>query len=99
MVHYKLTTSLWRNRRGSTPKAWAATNLVTQRSSNYNQQNGSMNQPKGGVSKTPTANVKETNTPDRHANDRLLFLMANFLVCSPSLPIASCRRDRILYPY
>ncbi|KAI9771328.1 MAG: hypothetical protein M1840_002298 [Geoglossum simile] len=66
-------------RRGSTPKAWAATNMVAQRSSNYNQQNGSMNQPKSGVSKTPIANVKETNTPDRHANDRLLFLMANFL--------------------
>lgn len=29
--------------------------------------------------KSPAANMRETNTPDKHANDRLLFLLASFV--------------------
>ncbi|KAH0543836.1 hypothetical protein FGG08_001875 [Glutinoglossum americanum] len=74
-------------RRSSALKPWA-TNPITQRPSNYNQQNGSISQPKSGAPKAPTTtNAKETNTPDKHANDRLLFLLANFLGRSATVTV------------
>lgn len=56
-------------------------NPITQRSNTPAQQNGVGNRIKPGPSK-PTIN-QETNTPDKHANDRLLFLLANMLVSGP----------------
>ena len=51
-------------------------NPITQRSS-YSQQNGNMAQ-KQNVAPKPTS--KESNTPDNHAHDRLVFLVTSFIV-------------------
>ncbi|KAF2840636.1 hypothetical protein M501DRAFT_930469 [Patellaria atrata CBS 101060] len=62
-------------------KAWAhGTNPLTQRSSNSPSLNGTVNTPKSSTNtKSASTTSKESNTPDRHANDRLLFLFANFI--------------------
>ncbi|KAI9811605.1 MAG: hypothetical protein M1827_005354 [Pycnora praestabilis] len=67
------------SKRNTSQKAWTqGTNPITQRASNLNQQNGAAAQPKGIGAMKGLANVsKETNTPDIHANDRLLFLLGN----------------------
>ena len=67
--------------RKPTQNAWSkGTNPVTQRPS----------QPNGVAPPKPTApsaklntGGKETNTPEKHANDRLNFLLANFIVSGP----------------
>ncbi|GAT29235.1 PAB1 binding protein [Aspergillus luchuensis] len=60
-------------------KAWShGANPITQRAS-YSQQNGNMSH-KQSASPRPTP--KESNTPDNHANDRLVFLFASFIVSS-----------------
>ncbi|KAL2794201.1 hypothetical protein BJX66DRAFT_304256 [Aspergillus keveii] len=63
-------------RRSNSQKAWTqGTNPITQRSS-YSQQNGSMPQKS---SSSPRPLSKESNTPDNHAHDRLLFLFTSFI--------------------
>lgn len=63
--------------RRPTQKAWTqGTNPITQRPSN--QQNGIPAPGKGQVQKVNSS--KESNTADKHANDRLLFLLGNLTV-------------------
>ncbi|KAI9796878.1 MAG: hypothetical protein M1833_005927 [Piccolia ochrophora] len=63
-------------------KAWTqGTNPITQRNSSFTQANGSVSQAKGAT-KTGSSSTKENtedNIADKHADDRLLFLFANFL--------------------
>ena len=60
-------------------------NPITQRSTTPAGQNGALTTSKPGPQKAPFH--AELSTADKHAHDRLLYLMANFLVCSlfPSL--------------
>ncbi|KAL4905766.1 hypothetical protein BDW74DRAFT_151978 [Aspergillus multicolor] len=61
-------------RRSNSQKAWTqGTNPITQRPS-FPQQNGNMSQ-RPSPSPKPT---KESNTPDNHAHDRMVFLFASF---------------------
>ncbi|KAI9928641.1 hypothetical protein ASPWEDRAFT_36403 [Aspergillus wentii DTO 134E9] len=61
-------------RRSNSQKAWSqGTNPITQRAS-YSQQNGNMKQ-----SSSPKPASKESNTPDNHAHDRLVFLLTSFI--------------------
>ncbi|KAB8269932.1 hypothetical protein BDV30DRAFT_177399 [Aspergillus minisclerotigenes] len=63
-------------RRSNSQKAWTqGMNPITQRSS-YSQQNGNMAQKQNAAPK-PTS--KESNTPDNHAHDRLVFLATSFI--------------------
>ncbi|KAF7588334.1 hypothetical protein BBP40_005862 [Aspergillus hancockii] len=63
-------------RRSNSQKAWTqGMNPITQRVS-YSQQNGNMPQKHNPASKSTS---KESNTPDNHANDRLLFLVTSFI--------------------
>ncbi|KAJ5684701.1 uncharacterized protein N7477_001046 [Penicillium maclennaniae] len=60
-------------RRANSQKAWTqGTNPITQRSS---FSNGNMARQSG----SPQPGLKESNTPDNHAHDRLLFLFASFI--------------------
>ncbi|CAG8036848.1 unnamed protein product [Penicillium olsonii] len=64
-------------RRTNSHKAWTqGTNPITQRSS-YASSNGNMTQQRQAAS--PRPNQKESNTPDSHAHDRLVFLFASFI--------------------
>ncbi|CAI7579023.1 unnamed protein product [Penicillium viridicatum] len=64
-------------RRTNSHKAWTqGTNPITQRSS-YTSSNGNMTHQK--QSGSPRPNQKESNTPDSHAHDRLVFLFASFI--------------------
>lgn len=56
-------------------------NPITQRSTTPAQQNGAGNQTKA-VSQKPVNN-RETSTPEKHANDRLMFLFGNMIVSGP----------------
>ncbi|KAF9886121.1 hypothetical protein FE257_012056 [Aspergillus nanangensis] len=63
-------------RRSNSQKAWTSgTNPITQRSS-YAQQNGNLSQKQ---SPSPMPTPKESNTSDRHAHDRLVFLFTSFI--------------------
>ncbi|KAL5358345.1 hypothetical protein BJX96DRAFT_39782 [Aspergillus floccosus] len=63
-------------RRSNSQKAWTSgTNPITQRST-YSQQNGSFSQKQ---SPSPRPTPKESNTPDSHAHDRLVFLFTSFI--------------------
>ncbi|KAJ5587814.1 SM domain found in ataxin-2 [Penicillium hispanicum] len=63
-------------RRTNSHKAWTqGTNPITQRSS-YSSSNGNMAQRQSGP---PRPGQKESNTPDHHAHDRLVFLFASFI--------------------
>ncbi|KAJ5160484.1 uncharacterized protein N7482_007488 [Penicillium canariense] len=63
-------------RRTNSHKAWIqGTNPITQRSS-YASPNGNMAQRHSG---SPRPGQKESNTPDSHAHDRLVFLFASFI--------------------
>ncbi|KAI9835570.1 MAG: hypothetical protein M1819_002021 [Sarea resinae] len=77
-------------RKPPTQNAWAqGTNPITQRPSHYDQQNGVVTQTKGAsTSRVTNSTTKESNTPEKHANDRLLFLMANFLVSDEQFLVA-----------
>ena len=67
------------SRRNAPQKAWTTgTNPITQRSTTPAQQNGAGSQAKSVVPKPP--DNRETNTPDKHANDRLLYLFGNMMV-------------------
>ncbi|KAI4224673.1 MAG: hypothetical protein L6R36_004481 [Xanthoria steineri] len=60
------------------PKAWqTGMNPITQRSTMPAAQNGNLAQPKISPKK-PAANMELANA-DKHAHDRLVFLMANFM--------------------
>ncbi|KAJ5802426.1 uncharacterized protein N7503_004876 [Penicillium pulvis] len=62
-------------RRTNSHKAWTqGTNPITQRSS-HSSSNGNMARQSG----SPRPNQKESNTPDSHAHDRLVFLFASFI--------------------
>ncbi|KAJ5494588.1 SM domain found in ataxin-2 [Penicillium fimorum] len=64
-------------RRTNSHKAWTqGTNPITQRSS-YTSSNGNVTHQK--QSGSPRPNQKESNTPDSHAHDRLVFLFASFI--------------------
>ncbi|PWY81855.1 PAB1 binding protein [Aspergillus heteromorphus CBS 117.55] len=63
-------------RRSNSQKAWSQnTNPMTQRSS-YAQQNGNLSQRHAA---SPRASPRESNTPDNHAHDRLVFLLTSFI--------------------
>lgn len=67
------------NRRNAPQKAWTSgMNPITQRSNTPTQQNGVGLQAKATTQKPP--NHQESATPERHANDRLLYLLGNFMV-------------------
>ncbi|KAI9760308.1 MAG: Bud site selection protein 6 [Chaenotheca gracillima] len=71
-------------------KAWTSTNPMTQRSPAYTQQNGTPTQPRNSLpAKNASSAMKETNTPDKHANDRLMFLLANVIGLSASVTTKS----------
>jgi hypothetical protein len=69
-------------RRSNSQKAWTqGANVITQKSSySQQQQNGAASQQKSVASPKPMA--KESNTPDSHAHDRLIFLLTSFIVRS-----------------
>ncbi|KKK21078.1 hypothetical protein P175DRAFT_0473478 [Aspergillus ochraceoroseus IBT 24754] len=63
-------------RRSNSQKAWTqGTNPITQRPP-YSQQNGNLPQKQ---SSSPRPFSKESNTPDNHAHDRLVFLLTSFI--------------------
>ena len=53
-------------------------NPITQRSNTPTQQNGVGLPAKATTQKPP--NHQESITPEKHANDRLLYLLGNFMV-------------------
>ncbi|OJJ49609.1 hypothetical protein ASPZODRAFT_128095 [Penicilliopsis zonata CBS 506.65] len=62
-------------RRSNSQKAWSqATNPITQKPS-FSQHNGHMAHQRS----TASPKLKESNTPDSHAHDRLLFLLTSFI--------------------
>ncbi|KAJ5281830.1 hypothetical protein N7478_007202 [Penicillium angulare] len=62
-------------RRTNSHKAWSqGTNPITQRASHASP-NGNVSRQSG----SPRPNQKESNTPDNHAHDRLVFLFASFI--------------------
>ncbi|PGH12339.1 hypothetical protein AJ80_06749 [Polytolypa hystricis UAMH7299] len=62
------------HRRNNPQKAWGQnTNPINQKSS-YSHQNGGASHRKSTISPKPSTS-KESNTPDMHANDRLVFLL------------------------
>lgn len=66
-------------RKPAPQKAWTSgMNPITQRSTTPAQQNGVGSQARA-VSLKSTSN-QETGTYDRHSNDRLLFILGNFMV-------------------
>lgn len=68
-------------RKPAPQKAWqSGMNPITQRSTMPAAQNGNIAQPKTSTQKS-AANVELANA-DKHAHDRLVFLMANFMVWS-----------------
>ncbi|KAL8831794.1 MAG: hypothetical protein Q9170_005151 [Blastenia crenularia] len=67
-------------------KAWqSGMNPITQRSTTPASQNGSISQAKSGPQKPTPA--MEAGTADRHAHDRLLFLMTHFLGLCASITV------------
>jgi hypothetical protein len=70
-------------RRPNSQKAWTTgTNPITQKSSAQPQQNGSVLQAK----QTPAVKMpqqKDSATPDKHVNDRLLFILAAAIASRP----------------
>jgi hypothetical protein len=82
-------TDLCAHSKANVPNAWAkgSTNPVTQRpvgAANINGVTNTQNKTTP-TQKGPSAPAKESNAPDRHANDRLTFLFASMMVsCTPS---------------
>lgn len=84
VLHYTISPSSLHmaSRRNAPQKAWTTgMNPITQRSTTPAQQNGAGNQAKA-VSQRPVNN-RETNSPEKHAHDRLIFLLGNMIVSSP----------------
>ncbi|KAL9001119.1 MAG: hypothetical protein Q9169_000302 [Polycauliona sp. 2 TL-2023] len=74
------------NQRKPVPqKAWQGINPITQRSTIPAAQNGNLAQPKASTQKPP-ANMELANA-DKHAHDRLVFLMANFMGLPASVTV------------
>jgi hypothetical protein len=72
------------NRRPNSQKAWTTgANPITQKTSAPPQQNGNVLQAKQ-IATVKTPQQKDTATPDRHANDRLVFLLAAAIVSHPN---------------
>ncbi|KAL2011709.1 hypothetical protein VTN00DRAFT_4427 [Thermoascus crustaceus] len=67
-------------RRTNPPKAWTqGTNPITQKPT-YPQQNGNVShQHQKSTSSPKQMAPKESNTPDSHAHDRLIFLLTSFI--------------------
>lgn len=81
-----------RDRKSGPPKAWqSGMNPITQRSTIPPPQNGNVSQPKAGSQK-PHASM-ELGSADKHAHDRLVFLMANFMVCKHLIRLTSSIRS------
>ncbi|KAJ5610838.1 hypothetical protein N7510_007557 [Penicillium lagena] len=65
------------NRRSNSQKAWTqGTNPITQRTSYASSNGNTSHQRQTG---SPRPGQKESNTPDSHAHDRLVFLFASFI--------------------
>ena len=62
------------HRRTAAPKAWTGTNPITQRGTTPVQQNGASSQVKNHSGTKPAAS-KDPGLSDRHAHDRLTFLL------------------------
>ncbi|KAH1503547.1 hypothetical protein KXX52_006007 [Aspergillus fumigatus] len=76
-------------RRSNSQKAWTqGTNPITQRSS-HSPHNGNMT-PKPSISPKPTS--RESNTPDQHAHDRLIFLLTSFIGLDATITTRSGER-------
>ncbi|KAK2760843.1 hypothetical protein FQN54_002082 [Arachnomyces sp. PD_36] len=72
-------------RRNNPQKAWTqGTNPITQKPS-YSQQNGGNQQQQKSTPASKAMASKETNTPDQHAHDRLLFLLTSFIGLSATI--------------
>lgn len=68
----------------TTTSASVSTTLGKQRSI----PNGAINRPKSqNDSKPPSQFPRETNTVDKHAHDRLLFLLATFIGCAATVTV------------
>lgn len=65
-------------RKNTTQKAWTQGNPITQRSSNANNSNGVVNASKPTPApQNLTTSSGETQSPMKHLNDRMMFLLAN----------------------
>jgi hypothetical protein len=72
------------NRRPNSQKAWTTgANPLTPKSSVQPQQNGNILQAKQ-IATVKIPQQKDTATPDKHANDRLVFILAAAIVSHPS---------------
>ncbi|KAL8814467.1 MAG: hypothetical protein Q9223_006310 [Gallowayella weberi] len=73
-------------RKPAPPKAWqGGTNPITQRATVSPAQNGNISQPK--TSSQKSAPNMELANADKHAHDRLVFLMANFMGLPASVTV------------
>ncbi|KAL9021315.1 MAG: hypothetical protein Q9185_001425 [Variospora sp. 1 TL-2023] len=73
-------------RKPAPQKAWqGGTNPITQRSTTPASQNGNVSQPRAGPQK-PVPNM-ELGQADKHARDRLVFLMAHFMGLSATVTV------------
>ena len=81
-------------RNGPQKAAWTGMNPITQRSTTSSQQNGVGSQPKNNAHKAAT---NQEAGMEKVANERLMYLMAQFMVsesdetwhsCSPINPMA-----------
>lgn len=86
------------NRRPSSQKAWTAgANPITPKSPAQPQQNGNILQDKK-LFAVEQPQQKDTATPDKHANDRLVFILAAAIVSHPplcfTLLLTSSTRER-----
>ncbi|KAL8646566.1 MAG: hypothetical protein Q9210_006062 [Variospora velana] len=73
-------------RKPAPQKAWqGGTNPITLRSTTPASQNGNISQPRAGPQK-PVPNM-ELGLADKHARDRLLFLMAHFMGLSATVTV------------
>ncbi|KAJ6150898.1 hypothetical protein N7470_007492 [Penicillium chermesinum] len=76
-------------RRTNSHKAWSqGTNPITQRSSHSN---GNSAQRQSG---SPRPSQKESNTPENHAHDRLVFLFASFIGLTTT--VTTCAGDKFI---
>jgi Ataxin 2 SM domain len=71
------------NRRTNSQKAWTTVaNPIAQKIPAQPQQNGNVLQAKQ-IPAVKTPQQKDTSTPDKHANDRLVFILAAAIVSRP----------------
>lgn len=78
---FKAITDTFFFRRAPPQKAWTSTiNPITQKNSSLPQQNGNLPQQKP-VGPAKASIAKEHSTSDKHAHDRLTFILAASAVC------------------